>query len=352
MIFDVVEYLDSTGEVMVARMPQAGYGDFTTGSQLIVHENQVCVFYYNGQIADQFTAGRYTLTTENLPVIKTLSKLVFKGKTPFRAFVNFVNLKTFLNMKWGTPQAVLLRDADLGGVPVRAFGAFSIKVRDHLAFLNTIVGTQGLQETARVQDYMKRIIVSRFSDALASMFKSAYEIQAHRREIESRVKLEVAEDFTQYGLALVDLIIESINLPEDLMARIEGAAGTRAFSDRDVDKYQRIQVADALRDAAQAGGASEVAAGMGLGAGIAVGGQLAGALGGAQQQRPAQPAGSAAQAAGPTCPKCHNPVEKEFVLCPICKFRLKRPCVNVDCKKMLEAGWDACPYCGTDQPQA
>ena len=68
MFFDVVEYLDPTGEVMVARVPGSGSGDFTTGSQLVVQENQVAVFYRDGQMADQFKAGRYTLTIEGLNV--------------------------------------------------------------------------------------------------------------------------------------------------------------------------------------------------------------------------------------------------------------------------------------------
>ena len=63
MFFDVIEYLDPTGEVMVARIPQNGSGDFTTGSQLVVQENQIAVFYRDGQMADQFTAEGFDADT-------------------------------------------------------------------------------------------------------------------------------------------------------------------------------------------------------------------------------------------------------------------------------------------------
>lgn len=43
--------------------------DFNTTTQLIVHESQEAVFYMNGQILDRFEAGRYTLQTQNIPLI-------------------------------------------------------------------------------------------------------------------------------------------------------------------------------------------------------------------------------------------------------------------------------------------
>jgi len=348
MIFDVVEYLDPTGEIMVYRLPQEGYGDFTTGSQLIVHENQVCVFYYDGQIADTFTAGRYTLETQNLPIIKTLSKLIFKGKTPFRAFVNFVNMKTYTDLTWGTPQPILFRDAEFKMVNVRAFGTYAIRIKDPKLFLNTIVGAQGLKATDQIGSYLRKVIVSRFTNTMPSIMTTVLDLPAQYDTIAAKTKQAVWEDFGQYGIELVDMIVENINLPPEVQQAIDRAAGTRAFDDRDVAKYQQIAAADALKNAAASGGAPELTAGLGLGAGVAMGQKFVSDMAaGAQQAAPPQ---QPAVAAGPTCPKCRNPIEREFVLCPICKFRLKRPCANEACKKMLDAAWDTCPYCGTDQP--
>lgn len=45
-----------------------------------------------------------------------------------------------------------------------------------------------------------------------------------------------------------------------------------------------------------------------------------------------------------TCPKCHNRVEKDFLLCPVCYTPLKKPCI--ECGKLLSLEWDVCPYCG------
>jgi len=346
MIFDVIEFLDPTGEIMAGRVPMEGYGEFITGSQLIVHENQICVFYYDGKIADQFRGGRYTLTTQNLPIIAGLSKLIFKGKTPFRAFVHFVNLKTFIDMTWGTPQPVLLRDNVFNMVHLRAFGTFSIRIKDHILFLNTIVGTQGLKDTEAIQNYLRKIIISRFTNTVPSVLTTVIDLASQYQNIEVKVKQAVKEDFSQYGLELVDMIVENINVPPDVQKKIDSAAGVRAFSDSDVDKYQKIASADALKSAAETGGAPEMTAGIGLGAGLAMGSQFVKNLTGGQQT-PSEP--QKPSATGPTCPKCHNPIKENFVLCPICKFKLKRPCINENCKQMLEANWDVCPYCGTEQ---
>ena len=49
--------------------------DFNLGSQLIVHESQEAVFFRDGQALDTFGPGRYTLETQQLPILEKLYKL-------------------------------------------------------------------------------------------------------------------------------------------------------------------------------------------------------------------------------------------------------------------------------------
>lgn len=202
MFFDVVEYLDPTGEVMVARVPEKGSGDFTIGSQCVVQDNQLAVFYADGKMADQFTAGRYTLSTMNLPVLKTLTKIAFKGKSPFRAYVYFVNLKMFIDMGWGTPEPITFRDSELKMVNLRAYGTFSVRIVDHVRFLNTIVGTQGMENTSDINHYLRGIVVSRFVRTLPEMLTTVIDLASEYQNIEVGVKSVTRDDFAQYGLEL------------------------------------------------------------------------------------------------------------------------------------------------------
>jgi membrane protease subunit (stomatin/prohibitin family) len=251
MIFEVVEHLDSTGKTMVARIPEQGSGDFTTGSQLVVQENQIAVFYRDGRMCDQFRAGRYTLSTQNLPVIKTLTKLAFSGKSPFRAYAYFVALKVFIDLGWGTPNRILYRDAEFKhGVNLGAFGTYSVRIVDHVRFLDTLVGTQGIETTQGVEEYLKKLIASRFAGVMAAEQTSVYDLPAKYDQIAAKLKNAVTPDFEQYGIGLVDLAVVNISLPEELARRIDERARVDLYDDGDIARTQRLAVADALPTAA------------------------------------------------------------------------------------------------------
>jgi len=44
------------------------------------------------------------------------------------------------------------------------------------------------------------------------------------------------------------------------------------------------------------------------------------------------------------CPKCSEPVEPDYLLCPSCHAELRKRCPG--CQRPLELGWSMCPYCG------
>ena len=67
---EVIEWLDSTGDTMLYRFPVAGTGD-QNGAQLIVRESQAAVFVHEGQVADVFGPGRYTIDGGNTPILSS-----------------------------------------------------------------------------------------------------------------------------------------------------------------------------------------------------------------------------------------------------------------------------------------
>ena len=274
MAFDVVEFLDPTGEIMVGRVPEEGSGEFLMGSQLVVQENQVAVFYRDGRATDQFRAGRYTLSTQNLPVLASITRLAFGGRTPFRAYVYFANLKTYTDMRWGTPSPVLFRDTEFGMVNLGARGTSAMRISDHIRFLNTLVGTQGLQETPKIKEYLRQIITSRFATVLPEVQTTVVDLPQRYPDIAARMKAALQQDVAQYGLELVDLVVEQVVLPPEVQATIDRVAGTRAVRDEEVAKFQKVQAMNALRDAAATGGGGDLAAGAGIGAGFVIAKQL------------------------------------------------------------------------------
>lgn len=51
-ILEVIEYLDPTGREIVHRVPEGGSGEIVLGSQCIVRENQVAIFFRDGRALD------------------------------------------------------------------------------------------------------------------------------------------------------------------------------------------------------------------------------------------------------------------------------------------------------------
>ncbi len=289
-ILKIVEFLDPTGEIIVHREPAEGSGEFAVGTQLIVQESQIGVFFRDGKALDGFKPGRHTLSTENVPLLRRVLGAAFGGKSPFRAYVYFVATKTFTNLGWGTTSPVMFRDADLRMIRLRAHGAVSIRIVKPRIFLNTIVGTRGLQYTAQLEDFLRTIIVSRLNEALARTLKSILDLPAHYSEIAATVKKNTEEDFGQYGIQLVDLLVEAITPPVEVQKMMDRASGIAAQDD--AQKYTQIAAADAMVKAADnPGGAGEgLGAGLGIGMGFAMAKEMASQVSGGDAQG-AAPAG-------------------------------------------------------------
>ena len=109
---DVIDWANPESDVIVWKFPRY-MDEIKQGAQLTVRESQSAVFLNEGQLADIYGPGMYTLTTQNMPVLTTLKGWSYGFQSPFKADVFFVSTKQFLNQKWGTKNPIMLRDADV-----------------------------------------------------------------------------------------------------------------------------------------------------------------------------------------------------------------------------------------------
>jgi len=295
---DIVEWTDDSRDTIVWRFPRYD-NEIKNGAQLVVRESQVAVFVNEGQIADVFTPGTYSLETKNLPILSTLKGWKYGFNSPFKAEVYFVSTRQFTDQKWGTQNPAMMRDPEFGMVRVRAFGTYSVKVDDPAVLLRELVGTDPQFQTEEVAEFIRQSVVSRAVTALASSGVAVLDLAAHQNDIADKLAPIISEDLKHLGLTMPRFIIENVSLPPEVEAMIDKRSEVGVMKGA-LDDYTKLQAATAITEAAS--NPSGIAgAGVGIGAGAALGAQLAQALQPTAVPAPA-PAPGAAAAAPPPLP--------------------------------------------------
>jgi membrane protease subunit (stomatin/prohibitin family) len=295
---EVIEWLDPSEDTLVYRFP-VNNQEIKMGAQLIVREGQAAVFINEGQLADVFQPGHYTLSTQNMPILTMLKSWKYGFNSPFKAEVYFVNTRQFMDLKWGTPNPIMLRDAEFGMVRLRAFGAYAIRVVDPGKFLKEVSGTQGWFETDQITGQLRDLVVTHFTDALGKLKVAALDLAANYLEMSQTLQGALAPSFQEYGLTLTKFLIENISLPPEVEQVLDKRTSMGIVGD--LSKYTQFQAAQAIEAAANnPGGGGEMTSGLGLGAGLAMGQQMAQSLQAAQAQpQPPGPPLQAPPAPGP-----------------------------------------------------
>jgi membrane protease subunit (stomatin/prohibitin family) len=277
-LIDIVEWLDPTHDTLLYRFERYN-NEIKHGAKLVVREGQAAVFVNEGQIADVFKPGTYTLSTQNLPILATLKGWKYGFSSPFKAEVYFASTRRFTDLKWGTKNPVMLRDAEFGPVRLRAFGTYVIQVKDPAAFVRQVAGTDGLFKAEEITEQLRNMIVARFTDILGESKIPALDLAANYDELGRFLTDRIKPEFDGYGLDLTTLLVENISLPPEVESALDKRTSMGVIGD--LSKYTQYQAADAMRDAAKNPGGGAAAAGIGAGMGFAMGHQMAGALGAA-----------------------------------------------------------------------
>lgn len=293
---DILEWLDDSTDTLAWRFPMRGQ-EIQNGGQLVVRESQEAVFVNEGQMADVFKPGTHRLTTQNLPILATLKGWKYGFESPFKSDVYFISTKLYNDLKWGTSNPIMMRDADFGMLRIRAFGIYSIKVVDSATFLRQLVGTNGVYTVPDISEQLRKTIMSRFTDALGEAKIPALDLAAKYDEISEFVKQKLQEEFKTMGLELSKFFVENISLPEEVEAMMDKRTSVGMMAPV-MGAYTQMQVADSIPLAAQnPGGVAGM--GMGVGLGFGMGNMMGQQMAGAQQQMGQQgfPAGNAPAAA-------------------------------------------------------
>ena len=290
-LIDIIEWVDDSRHTLVWRFPRY-HNQIKYGAQLIVRPGQSAIFVRRGRIADVFGPGQYRLETKNLPVLSTLEGWKYGFDSPFKAEVYFVSTRQIADLKWGTPNPVMMRDADFGPIRLRAFGTYTLKASDPRALLQELVGADSSFEADEISELLRSIINQSFAELVASAEIAALDLAENYRELSEQLRLQVVERIDdEYGLDLPQLFIVNISLPPEVEKAIDARTGMAVVGD--MAQYQQYQLGSAIPAAAENPAGGLAAAGVGLGMGMAYAQNMApglgaGPAGGAPGSAPAQ----------------------------------------------------------------
>ncbi len=263
---DVIEWIDDSNNTMVYRFERYG-NEIKYGAKLIVREAQIAVFVNEGQVADVLGPGTYELETKNLPVLTTLQNWHHGFQSPFKAEVYFCNARRFTDMKWGTKHPLMLRDSEFGGLRIRAFGTYGVRVTDALTFIREIVGTDGVFTTDEISSQLRNLITSRFATIIGSANIPVLDMAANYDQLGEFLTRRIAPEFGEYGLELTRILVENISLPPAVSEALDKR--TSMGMTGNLDRYLQYQTGAAMEAGASnpGGGASD---GIGMGIGLAM----------------------------------------------------------------------------------
>lgn len=269
------------------------------GTQLVVYPSQTAFFVKGGAICDGFTAGTYTISSENIPILGGLINLPFGGETPFKAEVWFVNQISKLDLPWGTPQPIQVEDPKYHIiVPVRAHGQYGLKISNPRLFIETLIGNLESFTTEQINQYFKGKIISALNNIIAQQIVnnkvSVLDINTMLMSLSESSEELLNKVLNKYGISVVEFAIMSINVPEDDPSVIklkEAKAFVARLNVAGRDAYQMERSFDVLEKAAsnEGAGGQFASMGVGLGAGVGIGNVVGNNLNGMINTNPSTP---------------------------------------------------------------
>jgi membrane protease subunit (stomatin/prohibitin family) len=217
-----------------------------------------------------------------------------------------------------------------------------IKVEQPVLLINSLVGTQGIYTTDAIEEYLNRVIVSRFNDFMGENLDTLFNLPAKYDELSEGLKSRVQDDFSRYGLELCQLFINSITPPPNVQKAIDDKSRLAVFDD--LNRLIKMKAAMALEKASEAQG--ETGAGLGMGMGMMMPWMVSEAL----KTTDGAPSKSGRNREV-SCPQCRQSLPGGSKFCPHCGHHLLvfRQCSH--CGEKLLPNARFCSQCGRSMVQ-
>jgi len=219
-LYDVVQFEGTGADWLIYKFPR---NDFNTRMSLIVGPGQIAICVHDGKIEKICEEGKFVLDTELLPFVKGLVKAIHGGNNPYPMEVYFINKRLKLDLLWGTSDSVKIVDPEYHvQINVRARGQLGVRLKDYQYFLQTLVGTLMKDSSINfdvIRDYFRGLINQKAKKTISSLMLgekiSIFNVEPHIEEIANAIKGELEPEMAKFGFEIVNLSVESINVPQE-----------------------------------------------------------------------------------------------------------------------------------------
>lgn len=361
--------------------------DFNTTTQLIVHESQEAIFFMNGQALDLFGAGRYTLETENIPLIKKFLNKPTGDKTPFHCEVYFINKTEQMAIRWGTDSKVQYVEPTYKfPLSIGASGEMTLLVEDSRKLLVKLVGTESFLEQSKLVEFFRAFLMTGVKTYIAQTIKAnainIFEIDEHLESFSQEIGKRLITDFSDYGVTLKRFFVTTIVKPDgdptyekfkdlhyrqyadvaeaQLQQRVgvieqqteaqrmvieaQGIAQKRTTEGYSYQQERGFDVAEKV--AANEGAGSFSSAGIGLGMMAGIGGAVGGAVGDAFNEALSPLGAPPVSVPNRFCDTCGAEISPDAAFCDNCGTRQGSLNVCSKCGFEFIKPGNFCPKCG------
>jgi membrane protease subunit (stomatin/prohibitin family) len=317
---DVIQWTEPGDGVLAYRYPMEDM-EIQNGGKLTVRDSQAAVFVNEGQIADVFGPGLYTLSTNTLPILTYLMNWDKAFKSPFKSDVYYFSTRLQTNQKWGTASPITIRDKEFGAVRMRAFGIYAYRISDPKVFYQKVSGTRASYTVPELEGQLRNTIIGQMTDMFGNASVNFLDMASHQAQLGQNMLAAMRPVFADLGLLLDNFTVENISLPEELQKLLDQRIGMNMIGD--MGRYTQFQVAQSMPIAAANEGGGLSGAGVGLGAGMLMAQQMMNAArppAGGSPAAPEAPAPQGGPAAGGTkfCMSCGHSIPKPAKFCPEC----------------------------------
>ncbi|WP_195999564.1 SPFH domain-containing protein [Clostridium sp. 1001271B_151109_B4] len=346
-LLDVIEWNETRNDVLFWKWKNS---EIKKNSRLIIRPGQDAIFMHNGKVEGVFTEeGNYEIETEIIPFLSTLKGFKFGFKSGLKAEVLFINTKEF-QVKWGTKNPVNIPAPGMpGGMPIRAFGSFNVKIDDHMTLIDKIAGIKSQFTVDDVKMRALAVVDQLLMKWIVREGKDMFNLQSNSFDIANGIKTDLDMEMIKIGLTITSFNIENFSYPESVQKMIDknaayGMVGNMAH-------YQNVSMVEAMEKNPNNSMANMAQAGMGMQMGMNMMNEMKKNMENSSSSNSSHNAGG--NNSSTTCKSCGEPLSANAKFCPNCGMKNVQEEVTKtkkkfcsECGAQVAEGAKFCGECG------